>query len=64
SPGMTRTDYLSDLPERFLEIIEEDLPLKRLASPGEVAAVIAFLLSPAASYIQGANIPIAGGTAC
>lgn len=64
SPGMTRTDYISDLPERFLEIVEADLPLKRLATPAEVAAVIAFLLSPAASYIQGANIPITGGTAC
>lgn len=64
SPAMTRTDFISDLPARFIEITEEELPLKRLATPHEVAAVIAFLLSPAASYIQGVNIPISGGTAC
>lgn len=64
SPAMTRTDYLSDLPERLIEMAEDGLPLKRLATPDEVSAVIAFLLSPSASYIQGANVPISGGTAC
>jgi NAD(P)-dependent dehydrogenase (short-subunit alcohol dehydrogenase family) len=64
SPAMTRTGYISDLPERFVQMHEEGLPLARLAAPEEVAAVIVFLLSPSAAYIHGANIPIAGGTAC
>ena len=64
SPSMTRTNYLSDLPERLLQMLEEDLPLKRLAQPEEVARTIAFLLSPDASYIHGTNLPITGGAAC
>lgn len=35
--------------------------LKRLASPEEVAAAIAFLMSPAAAYITGIALPVSGG---
>ena len=37
------------------------VPIGRLATPEEQAAVIAFLLSPAASYIAGAVLPVDGG---
>jgi NAD(P)-dependent dehydrogenase (short-subunit alcohol dehydrogenase family) len=36
-------------------------PMGRAGEPGEVAAVILFLLSPAASYVNGAIVPVDGG---
>jgi 3-oxoacyl-[acyl-carrier protein] reductase len=41
----------------------ERIPLRRAASPDEVAGVIAFLASSAADYITGATIPVDGGVA-
>jgi len=64
SPSVTRTNFIADLPERFIEQLEAGLPMGRLANPDEVAAVIEFLASPAATYLNGVNIPIAGGQAC
>ena len=39
----------------------EEIPLGRISDPEEVAAAVAFLASPAASYINGINIPVDGG---
>ncbi len=64
SPGMTRTAFNADLPERFVEQVETGLPMGRLATPQEVAGVIRFLLSAEASYVNGANIPVTGGQTC
>lgn len=38
-----------------------EVPMKRLAKPHEIGAAIAFLASPAASYINGINVPVDGG---
>lgn len=71
-PGATNTDRLQTLAqiksdqnqqsvdEIFDEMASES-PMKRIAQPQEVAAAIAFLASPAASYINGINIPVDGG---
>ena len=38
-----------------------DIPAGRIAEASEIGAAIAFLASPAASYINGINLPVDGG---
>lgn len=56
APGPVRTGMTSDADYDL-----EAFPLGRLATPGEVAAMIAFLGSPAASYVSGTVIDVNGG---
>jgi NAD(P)-dependent dehydrogenase (short-subunit alcohol dehydrogenase family) len=61
SPGFVNTDMTAALPEgRQTEILAQ-VPLKRMASPEEVAAAVTFLASESAGYITGSVIPVDGG---
>jgi len=60
-PGIIRTDMTANLRDKFLESVLEQIPCKRLGEPAEVAPAICFLLSDAASYINGATLHINGG---
>lgn len=42
----------------------ECTPIGRIAQPQEVARVVSFLASPAASYMAGCTIPVDGGYSC
>jgi NAD(P)-dependent dehydrogenase (short-subunit alcohol dehydrogenase family) len=71
SPGTTDTPMLAAEfatapdPARERAETEATIPLGRIAQPGEIAAVVAFLLSDEAAYITGANIVADGGrTSC
>ena len=61
SPGFVTTDMTAALPDARQAEILDQIPLKRMASPEEIAAVTTFLASDAAGYITGAVIPIDGG---
>jgi NAD(P)-dependent dehydrogenase (short-subunit alcohol dehydrogenase family) len=43
------------------EVLRGNVPLKRLGRAAEIASVICFLASPAASFVHGAIIPVDGG---
>ncbi|WP_291602930.1 SDR family NAD(P)-dependent oxidoreductase [Bradyrhizobium sp.] len=58
APGEIKTDILSPETEAQLAPV---IPLHRVGTPDEVAKVIFFLCSDAASYITGAEVPINGG---
>ncbi len=71
-PGATETGRLDAImknkaqktgitPEEVKHEMSEEVPMKRLAQPHEIASAIAFLASPAASYINGINLPVDGG---
>lgn len=48
-------------PQAVHQKLASDIPLQRLGEPEEVASLIAYLLSDAASFITGADVPIDGG---
>jgi 3-oxoacyl-[acyl-carrier protein] reductase len=55
-------DALSGDPDEVRARKSEDIPLRRYGEPEEFGRAAAFLLSPAASYITGAMIPVDGGS--
>jgi len=63
-PGACRTESLARALERrpgFEENLVKSIPLGRMATPGDVASVVAFLCSPAADYVTGTSILVDGG---
>ncbi|MBP2680391.1 MAG: hypothetical protein H6Q78_254 [Candidatus Krumholzibacteriota bacterium] len=75
APGYTRTERLEELardiaqregegPGDVYHDWEKRIPMRRLGEPEELAKVVAFLSSDAASYITGVTIPVDGGLIC
>lgn len=60
-PGMIGTDKVEAMPQEVKDRATARVPMRRFATTDEVAAVIAFLCSDAASYITGAWLPVDGG---
>jgi len=71
-PGSTKTERLDAIisriqktnnwtDEEVLEHMHKEIPMGRFADPAEFGSVVAFIASPAASYITGTSIPVDGG---
>ena len=58
APGFIDTPILASMPDKVLQQMRDDVPLRRLGRPEEVASVYAFLASDEASYVNGAVIEV------
>ena len=61
APGFIATDMTDALPEAQKSALQAQIPLGRLGTPEEIAHAVAFLASPLAAYITGAELHVNGG---
>ena len=61
APGFVDTDMTADLTDARKEQVLASIPAGRTATADEIAAVIGFLASDGAAYVNGAVIPVDGG---
>jgi 2-hydroxycyclohexanecarboxyl-CoA dehydrogenase len=66
-PGPTDTDLLAEMTatapdsERLVQALVRAVPMRRLGSPQDAAAAIAFLASEQAGYVTGQTLSVSGG---
>ncbi|HEY5995173.1 MAG TPA: 3-oxoacyl-ACP reductase FabG [Gallionellaceae bacterium] len=61
APGFIATDMTDALPQEQRDMLIQNVPLKRLGQVADIAAAVAFLAGPGASYITGTTLHVNGG---
>jgi len=61
APGYVETDIVEDLPKELKQAIMDRVPIGRFGYPEEIAGMVGFLASDAASYVTGQAIAVDGG---
>ncbi|WP_101067705.1 acetoacetyl-CoA reductase [Roseovarius salinarum] len=61
APGYADTDMVAQVPDEIMDRIIGQVPMGRLADPGEVGRCVRFLASEDAAFITGATLPVNGG---
>lgn len=61
APGFVATDMTADLSEGAANELQDSIPLGRIGTPDDVAAVVEFLIGPGGDYITGQVIVVDGG---
>ena len=61
APGYVETDIVEDLPKELKQHIMDRVPIGRFGRPEEIAGLVGFIASDAASYITGQAIAVDGG---
>lgn len=60
APGITNTDMMQAVPKEVIEPLIQQVPLRRIGEPEDVANAFVFLASDMASYISGVVLPVDG----
>lgn len=60
-PGFIDTPMVQSVPDKVIEKIKREIPLRRLGAPEEIAEACVFLASRRSSYITGSIIQVSGG---
>ncbi len=61
APGFIETEMTAAVPSEIMQRIVDQIPVRRLGRPEEVARVVLFLAEPESSYITGQDYSVNGG---